>query len=72
MPSKTVSTHACAVCGKSFPLRALVAGELVRPEISELIRAAVPAWSPEQLICRPDLARYRSQYVHGLLESEKR
>jgi uncharacterized membrane protein len=50
----------CAVCGKTFPRRALVLGALVRDVVAE-----------EIYICRPDLAVYRGQYVRGLLEAEK-
>jgi uncharacterized membrane protein len=35
------------------------------------IRKDFPGWSPEKFICRPDLNRFRSRYVHSLLESEK-
>lgn len=64
-------SHRCAVCGRTLPRSELVAGVLVRPTVSRLIVADHPDWSPESLICYEDLNRYRSAYVHGLLESER-
>ncbi len=61
----------CGVCGKSFNVRALVSSDLLNEQITAAIRRDHPDWSAESYICRPDLARYRSQYVHSLLESEK-
>jgi len=63
--------HRCAVCGRTLPRSELVAGVLVRPTVSRLIAADHPEWSAESLICYEDLNRYRSSYVHGLLESER-
>jgi len=63
--------HPCAICGKSFPSRALVAAAAVRDVISEEIVRDHPQWSSESFICRPDLARYRTKYVHSLLETER-
>jgi uncharacterized membrane protein len=61
----------CAVCGKTFPERDLVPGELVRDSLADAIRRDHPDWSPQQSICRGDLGAYRAKYVHSLLESEK-
>jgi uncharacterized membrane protein len=61
----------CAVCGKSFSARQVLSGDLISDTIAADIRQDHPEWSAESFICRPDLARYRSQYVHSLLESEK-
>src|SRR3989304_2267359 len=63
--------HACAICGKTFPSRNLVPGAAVREVVAKEIVRDRPNWSPESFICRPDLAKYRAQYVHSLLESEK-
>jgi uncharacterized membrane protein len=43
----------------------------VRDVIAEQILREHPDWSQDKWICRTDLNRYRSQYVHQLLESEK-
>ncbi|MEI7036938.1 DUF1003 domain-containing protein [Fulvimonas yonginensis] len=61
----------CAVCGKPFPARELVPGELVRPEVAAELTKLAPAWRPAQPVCRADLAKARAAYVHDLLESEK-
>ena len=64
-------TALCAVCGRKFSRRDLVPGEAVREEIARQIVEDHPDWSPDSAICRADLAKYRSAYVHSLLESEK-
>jgi|ERR1043165_9598955 uncharacterized membrane protein len=61
----------CAVCGKSFSPRDLVPGIAVRDVIAGEIASEHADWSQEKLICRADLNRFRSRYVHTLLESEK-
>ena len=61
----------CAVCGKSYPARDLVPGGAVRDVIAAEILRDHPDWSSERFICRPDLTRYRTEYVHFLLQSEK-
>jgi len=69
--NKKSDMHLCTVCGKSFSSRDLVPGAAVRDVISAEIVRDHPDWSPESFICRPDLTRYRTNYVHALLESEK-
>ncbi len=61
----------CAICGRSFAPRDLVPGAAVRDVVAKEIVQSHPQWSPEKFICRPDLNRFRAQYVHSLLESEK-
>jgi len=61
----------CAVCGKSFSLRDLVPGIAVRDVIANEILREHSDWSLDRFICRADLNRFRSTYVHNLLESEK-
>ena len=61
----------CAICGKSFPLRSVVSGEIVRKEIAAEILKSYPEWSAEKFICRADLVEVRGKFVHSLLESEK-
>jgi len=68
---KKIDGHLCAVCGNTFPNRDLVPGAAVRDPIAKEIIRDHPDWSPESFICRPDLAKYRTMYVHSLLESEK-
>lgn len=64
-------TGTCLICGKSFPAQELIAAPLVRDNIANNIRADHPDWSDTSRICQGDLARYRGQYVHSLLISEK-
>jgi len=39
--------------------------------VAERILAAHPGWSPDGFVCRTDLSRFRYEYVHSLLESER-
>ena len=61
----------CGICGKTFSLRDLVPGTALRDVVAQQILHDYPDWSQEKFICRPDLNRYRGEYVHSLLESEK-
>jgi uncharacterized membrane protein len=63
--------HACAVCGRTFSTQDLVPGSAIRDVVVKEVVHDHPNWSPEDFICRPDLAKYRAKYVHFLLESEK-
>jgi uncharacterized membrane protein len=71
LPKNRNGNHVCAVCGKTYPLRALIAGATIRDSIAEPIRRDHPEWNADAFICRTDLARYRGDYVHAILESEK-
>src|SRR4029078_3543945 len=64
-------TKVCGICGKTFALRDLVPGIALRDAVAQQISQEHPDWSQEKFICRPDLNRYRGEYVHSLLESEK-
>ena len=61
----------CGICGKTFARRDLIPGIALRDTVAQQILHEHPDWSPEKFICRSDLNRYRGQYVHSLLESEK-
>jgi len=71
MSRRSNASPTCSVCGKAFASREIVASALVREAVANLIRRDHPDWGPESVICRTDLAAYRSRYVHALLESEK-
>ena len=71
MTSIKPTLRTCAICGKSFPARNVVSGEIVRKELAEEIRKTFPDWSAEMFICRADLAITRGKYVQGLLESDR-
>jgi len=61
----------CSICGKSFPIRELSAGALIRDAVVQVILKEHTGWSVEGYVCRADLARYREKYVQALLKSEK-
>lgn len=61
----------CAICGNTFPANEIVAGNNVPADVAAEITLACPDWSSNSTICQSDLARFRKQYVRGLLESEK-
>jgi uncharacterized membrane protein len=63
--------YRCTVCGREFGERDVVRGALVRDSFADQIRRDHPDWTENSYICRQDLDRYRAQYVHDLLESEK-
>jgi uncharacterized membrane protein len=71
MTSQSTPLRTCAICGKSFPARNVVSGEIVRNEIAAEILKTYPEWSSGKFICRVDLTEFRGKYVHSLLESEK-
>ncbi len=71
MTFRTPPTKTCAICGKSFPQRNVVSGEIIRKEIAAEILKSHPEWSPDKFICKADLTEFRGKYVHSLLESEK-
>jgi uncharacterized membrane protein len=61
----------CLVCGQASPPAILISGALVRESVAEHIVRAYPQWTPAAYICRTDLARFRSEYVHSVLATEK-
>lgn len=67
--NKTQQT--CVICAKLFPKFKLVPAVLVRDEISGEIKRVCPEWSVEHYICKADLTKMRSRYVHNLLLAEK-
>jgi len=70
--SRSSSSHeVCSICGKTFPLKALVPASTLRESIVQRVQAERPEWTPEGYVCRPDLNRYRNAYVSSLLESER-
>ena len=71
MKSEDKSLRTCAICGKSFPARDVVSGELIRKEIATEILKTYSEWSSEKFICRADLTEFRGKYFQSLLESEK-
>jgi len=62
---------ACSICGQTFPRRQLVSNAVVRAPVADTIRRQHPEWPEAGFICVSDLTRYRGQYVHSLLASER-
>ena len=60
-----------SLCGNTFSSHDVVQGALVRRTVAEFICRDHSDWSNESYICQADLSKYRSLYVHSLLESEK-
>ncbi|HZM69813.1 MAG TPA: DUF1003 domain-containing protein [Candidatus Cryosericum sp.] len=71
MSEKAGRQHSCEVCGKSFSARELIPGAAVRDVVAREILREHASWSADSAICRSDLNRFRSKYVHSLLESER-
>ena len=71
LPQTAVNKSACHICGQAFSstkMRPLIS---VRPGVSDLIAQAAPGWTEGKHICKPDLARFRRQYVEQLLQDER-
>ena len=60
--------RACFLCNSKSDL---IPSAIVRPAISNLIKAEYPNWEPGLHICQKDLSAYRNKYFHSLLESER-
>jgi uncharacterized membrane protein len=67
---KKAPKFTCAISGRDRPRRDLISLETLRPTLTDRIRADHPELSPDALISRSELARYRTLYVEELLEAE--
>ncbi len=65
------SSVICQACQKQKRPGDVMAAELVRAPIVELIRREHPDWNPGGFICIEDLNRYRAMYVREALERDK-
>jgi uncharacterized membrane protein len=65
------STVVCPICQKTKKRSEMIAGELVRGPIAEMVQRAHPDWSPGSLICNTDLNEFRARYVREALEKDK-
>ena len=61
----------CSVCGSPFQERSLIPAASVSDNVAKEILSVHPGWLPDGFVCRADLNKYRSRYVHSLLLSEK-
>jgi uncharacterized membrane protein len=64
-------TYLCQVCGERKRKSEVVAAELVRESIANVIKKSRPDWKPEGYICTDDLTRFRAAYIEEMLEREK-
>jgi len=64
-------TLPCQICGEHKWKNDLVPAELIHGPIVDVITREHPTWSPEGYICRPDLNRFRINYVRDIVEKEK-
>ncbi len=62
------SKRICIICNSKTDL---IPSAIVRPAISNLIKADYPAWGTGLFICRKDLSDYRYKYFQSLLQSER-
>jgi uncharacterized membrane protein len=60
----------CAITGKDFSRRDLVALDALRPSLADRIRQDHPELGYDSLISKGELARYRTKYVEELLKAE--
>ncbi|MEJ2646418.1 MAG: DUF1003 domain-containing protein [Gammaproteobacteria bacterium] len=71
MTKRQSATAVCPICGHTFAHSELVPGSLLRTAVVDEIHKEHPDWSPDEVLCRNDLNRYRDRYVQSLLAAEK-
>lgn len=69
--SKKNECHQCLVCKKTYPTKSLTPIGTIRDVITKQISDDFPECSAQSYICQKDLSKYRIEYVHSLLKSEK-
>lgn len=69
--NKKSGVYHCIVCGQNYPIKALTPIGTIRQAITEEILHDFPECLPTDYICQNDLSKYRMQYVHSSLTSEK-
>jgi uncharacterized membrane protein len=71
MARRQQETVTCQICKKQKKLSEVMPAELVREPLVEVIRKTHPDWSSRGFICLSDLDKFRTEYVKGVLETEK-
>jgi len=71
MSEKDADLGACTVCGGTFQARSMIPAASVSDSVAREILHDHQNWLPTGFVCRTDLNKYRSRYVHSLLRSEK-
>jgi len=70
MSDRNRKQRTCAICNNTFSARDVVRGAGLRDAIVNEILREHPDWSADSFVCRTDLNRYRTKYVHSLFETE--
>ena len=65
------ATVICQICKKPKKPSDVIAGELVRAPLVEIIQRIYPDWSQDGFICVTDLNEFRAKYVREALEKDK-
>jgi uncharacterized membrane protein len=65
------ATVTCQICKKQKKPSDVIAGELVRAPLVEIIQRIYPDWSQDGFICVTDLNEFRAKYVREALEKDK-
>jgi len=65
------ATAVCQICKKQHRTSDVMAGELVRKPIVEMIQRTYPDWSPTGFICVADFNEFMARYVREALQREK-
>jgi uncharacterized membrane protein len=71
MSSYDSDLRPCSICGNKYPARSLIPAASLSENIATEILRDCQNWTQKGFICRSDLNKYRSRYVHTLLQSEK-
>jgi len=61
----------CQICGEKKSLFECIPADLVRPPILHLILESHPDWKDDGYICKKDLARFRSEYIKNIIQTDK-
>lgn len=64
----------CSLCGRLRDPSNVVAGDVLRPTLVELIRRDHPEWSADSAdswVCLDDLHRYRMEHLRDLLDADE-
>lgn len=61
----------CQICHKSFPMKHLFPGSVVRASILTEIIKKHPDWDPSKYICSSDLDRFRIEHLSNMLKEEE-
>jgi uncharacterized membrane protein len=61
----------CFHCKRTFSVDQLISGELIRPEVAQLIKRRDPSWTPSAMLCHDCVNLFRSEYVEDVLQEER-